>query len=176
MSIYFKPGLQPNSLPTSYRYYESAGSFSELSYNIGASDTTLVLTTYNKNHKVLARATYQRVHGASLANLVALNQAVRQLLFVGRYTGTDSIGRAVQMEFTASGRFQGLNGFRAYDVQTDFLSDTIDYLTLDAETKHIRHMGFRRSADTLRLYAAREEDNPVPTMVRGRLLFTLVRH
>jgi len=175
MTVYFRSGSRPNALPTSFKDYESAGSFAELSYKVAAADTALLLTTYGKTGKVLARASYQRVRGASLAELEALNRAVRHLVLVGKYTGTDSLGRAVRMEFTDNGQLKGLKGFKTYDVQTDFLSDTIDYLTLDSGTKHSRRMAFRRQADALRLYAAHEEDNPVPTVVRDRLLFTLVR-
>ena len=147
----------------------------ELSYEVNTRDTTLVLTTYSKKRKVLHRATYQRVPGASPIDLVALNRAVRQLLLAGTYRGTDSLGRAVRMEFTEDQRVKGLKGFKTYDVQTDFMGEAIDYLKLDWDAKHGRTMGFRRTGDTLQLYATREEAYPVPTVVRGRRLFTLVK-
>ncbi|MBF9142188.1 hypothetical protein [Hymenobacter properus] len=176
MTVYFRPGLHANALPTNYHDYDAPGSFAELSYPIAARDTALVLTTYNKSRRVLAQSSYQRIPGASLTELVSLNRAVRHLLFSGRYVGTDSLGRAARLEFNDNGQVKGLKGFRSYDVNTDFIGGVdLDHLVLDADTKHRREMAYRHSHDTLRLYAARWAEGDVPTLVRGRLLFTLVR-
>ncbi|MBD2724085.1 hypothetical protein [Hymenobacter armeniacus] len=175
MTVYFRPGRHAKALTTNFVDYEVPGSFAELSYQAGAADTALALTTYAPSRKVLARTTYRRVSGASLTDLAALNRAVRQLLFTGRYVGTDSLGRSARLEFGADGSLKGLKGFRTYDVNTDFMGVDLDHLVLDSDTKHRREMSYRHSGDTLRLYAARWAEAEVPTLVRGRLLFTLVR-
>lgn len=176
MTIYFRPGSQSTALPTNYAHYEAPGSVTELSYRIGNQDTALVLTSYSQGRKVVARAVYRRVRGASLTDLTALNLAVRQLLFAGSYSGTDSLRRPVSMEFEGNGGVKGLKGFHNYDVGTDFGGGAdLDFISLDAGTKHQREMAYRFSNDTLRLYAARWAEAEVPTLVRGRLLFQLRR-
>ncbi|MFD2721673.1 hypothetical protein ACFST9_23355 [Hymenobacter monticola] len=176
MTVYFRPGLHANALPTNYRDYDAPGSFAELSYRTTVRDTALVLTTYNKSRRVLAQTSYQRIPGASLTDLVSLNRAVRHLLFTGRYVGTDSLGRSTRLEFNDNGRVKGLKGFRTYDVTTDFIGGVdLDNLVLDLDSEHRREMSYGHSHDTLRLYAARWVEEEVPTLVQGRLLFTLVR-
>ncbi len=188
ITLYYRPGQQPNSLATRYRDYESPGSYAELSYRLGTRDTTLLLTTYSRSRRALHRAGYRRVAGAQVGTLGALNRAVNQLLFVGSYTGADSLGKPAALQFAANGRVKGLKGFRNYSVNTDFSGgpgNDIDHLVLDSHTKHARLMGYSHRADTLRLYAAgtvepqlvagTEDEYTLPVLVRGRLLFTLVR-
>ncbi|MFC7667971.1 hypothetical protein ACFQT0_11680 [Hymenobacter humi] len=188
MTLYFRAGQQANALPTSFRNYDSPGSFAELSYRVGGRDTTLQLTTFSQERKVLSRASYQRVAGARPGTLGALNRAVNKLLFAGSYTGVDSLGRPVRMQFEADGRLKGLKGFKSYSVNTDFSGGPgadIDHLVLDPQTPHRKLMGYHHRADTLRLYAAKlveprlvagsQDDYTLPELVRGRLLFTLVR-
>ncbi|SFQ73051.1 hypothetical protein [Hymenobacter arizonensis] len=187
-TLYYRPGQQPNSLATRYRDYDSPGSYAELSYRLGPRDTTLLLTTYSRSRRALNRTAYRRVAGAQVGTLGALNRAVNQRLFVGSYTGVDSLGKPAAMQFAANGRLKGLKGFRTYTVNTDFSGgpgNDIDHLVLDPQTKHTRLMGYSHRADTLRLYAAdtvepqlvagTEDEYTLPVLVRGRLLFTLVR-
>jgi len=176
ITVYFRPGQQSTALPTNYRDYDAPGSFAELSYQLGSGDTNLLLTTYGKNRQVLARTAYRRVSGASPNELNALNLAVRRLL-AARYAGADSLGRPAQLEFMAGGQVKGLKGFRQYDVATDFAGGPVetDYLLLDNETRHRREMAFRQTADSLLLYSVRTQTGDVPTLVRGRPLFRLVK-
>ncbi|ALW85499.1 hypothetical protein AUC43_10590 [Hymenobacter sedentarius] len=188
LTIYFRPGQQASALPTNFRDYDAPGSFAELSYRVATRDTTLELTTYSNSRKVLARTAFRRVAGARLGTLGAANLAVNQLLLAGNYTGVDSLGRPVSMQFEANGRVKGLKGFRSYTVNTDFSGGPgteIDHLVLDPQTTHRRLLGYSRRANTLLLYAAfmveprlvagTEDDYTLPELVRGRLLFTLER-
>jgi hypothetical protein len=109
---------------------------------------------------------------------------VNQLLLAGNYVGTDSLGRAVRMQFTPNGQVKGLKGFRKYAVAIDFgggPGSDIDHILLDVYTSHSRPMAYRHSGDTLHLYVATLlESSPasgrdVETLVRGRRLFSLVK-
>lgn len=188
ITIYFRAGEKPNALPTNQRDYESPGSFTELSYQLSSQDTTLLLTTYNKSRKVVRQAKYQRIPGAGLSQLEVLNYAVNKLLFVGNYTGVDSIGRPVRIQFTANGRINGLKGAKKYNINTDFGAgpgNDIDHLTLDINSKQSRLLSYSHNADTLRLYSASVIETKLKPgtddelidekMTKGRLLFTLIR-
>ena len=188
ISIYFRPGQRPNSLLTNQREYDHPGSFGEISYQLGSRDTTLTLTTYSRNNKVLRSASYRRIHGTRLDELDALNYAVNKLLFAGSYAGIDSVKRPVAVRFTADGRIIGLNGVMKYRVNTDFGSgpgNDIDHLSTQVNGKHRRLMSYRRSGDTLRLYAASvvktkskpgtDDETIDETMTQGKQLFRLIR-
>lgn len=180
LAIYFRPGTQPNSLPTSWHDYKTPSNFTEISYQLRPRDTTLVLTTYDRNRKVVHRASYERVPGVAADDLVALNRAVNTLLFAGRYAGQDSVGRPVQVQFSSDGRVQGLPGTFRYDTSTDFVGgpgNDIDNVSFSNAAQASRTIHFTRSADTLRLYSTTllEPADDAPTLTRGRLLYTLVQ-
>ncbi|GAA4369607.1 hypothetical protein GCM10023185_43410 [Hymenobacter saemangeumensis] len=91
LTLYFRPGRQVAALPTSYRSYELPGSFTELSYEATARDTTLHLTTYAKNRQAREQLSFKRTSSVPGSQLQALSYAVQRLLFAGRYTGADSL-------------------------------------------------------------------------------------
>ncbi|TGE28537.1 hypothetical protein [Hymenobacter metallicola] len=180
LTIYFRSGLQPNSLPTNWPDYEEPGNVSEISCQVGPRDTTLVLTTYSRDRKVVRRVSYERVPGVAADEIVALNRAVNTVLFAGRYTGQDSVGRPVQIQFTPDGRVQGLPGATSYDTSTDFgggPGNDIDNVTFSNAARADRTIHFTRNADTLRLYSTTllEPVDDAPTLTRGHLLYRLVR-
>jgi hypothetical protein len=182
VTVYFRPGRSANALPTNYKDYDKPGNFADISYRLTGRDTILVFTHYSEAGKVVRRATYQRISGVidNTDMAEALNLSVNQLLFTGRYTGTDSTGRPVQVQFTTDGRVRGLPGFTTYYTTTDFgggPGNDIDNIMLDHTTKHARTLSFEHRADTLRLYQTTllEPTDEPETLIRGRLLYKLVR-
>lgn len=180
LTVYFRPGLQATSLPTSYPDYEVLSNFTEISYVLGPGDTMLVLTTYSKARTIVDRSSFRRVPGVRVGKLEGLNTAVNRLLFAGRYTGLDSLGRPVQLQLTADGQLRGLPGVDTYYVSTDFgggPGNNIDNLTLSYQNTPVRTLGFQHRVDTVRLFATRLafDKDSVETLVRGRVLYTLRR-
>ncbi|MCB2410785.1 hypothetical protein [Hymenobacter lucidus] len=180
MTIYFRPGLQATSLPTNYLDYKEPSNFTEISYVLGPGDTMLVLTTYSKARQIVDRSSFRRVPGVQPGKLDGLNAAVNSLLFAGRYAGIDSVGKPVQLQFTASGQLRGLAGVDAYYTSTDFgvgPGNDIDNITFKNKDTPVRTLGFQHRADSVRLFATKLvfDKDSVETLVRGRVLYKLKR-
>jgi hypothetical protein len=188
LTIYFRAGQQTNTLSTNHHEYESPGSYAELGYRLSASDTMLVLNTFNKQKQLIAHATYRRIRNGKLDQLDNLTLAANQLLMAGNYVGVDSLQRPTHLQFTADRRVIGWSSIKTYEVNTDFGAgpgNEIDHLIVKGSNKLDRVIHFQFRADTLRLYnaamvvtkqhAGTDDEIVDERLTRGKLLFTLVR-
>lgn len=182
MQVYLRPGRRAQSLPVSYVDYDDQGSRYELSYGQQAADTILRLDKYDQQNRLRESVAYRRVRfrPSGGAEEPALNQglerAVRQAVLAGRYAGTDSLGRAVQVQFAPDGRVSGLAAFRTYDVNIDFIGpeSNLNTLFFDQYTDRQRTLAYSFRRDTLRLYAVRPDAEHI-NLQPAKLHYTLVR-
>ncbi|GAB2966277.1 hypothetical protein GCM10027048_40650 [Hymenobacter coalescens] len=182
LQVYLRPGRQPQSLPVSYVDYEDEGSSFELSYGRQGTDTLLQLRKYDRRNRLRESVSYRRVRfrPTNLQDEPALNQglayAVRQVMLAGRYTGTDSVGRAVQAQFLPDGHVSGLGSFRTYTVNIDFIGpeNNLNMLFFDQYTARQRTLAYRITRDTLQLFAVRPDAEHI-NLSPGRRHYTLVR-
>jgi hypothetical protein len=182
MRVYLQRGQTDTSLPTSHFDVEKSTNFYELGYKLAGQDTTLLLNQYNEQRRLLSSVPYRRVwqqpKTTSSDPALALDYTARRLLFAGRYTATDSVGRTSDAELLPDGRVRGLGDFRAYSPNLDFvvtLGNDRDNLFLTNANRRRQLMTYSISGDTLRLYAAKAVDVPQPSLEQGRLQYTLVR-
>ncbi|RTQ50054.1 hypothetical protein EJV47_10450 [Hymenobacter gummosus] len=156
----------------------------ELAYSFRGQDTSLTLNTYNRRGRLIQAVAYRRVRFRYIVSSDSrdalgegLQQAVHEALIAGRYGGVDSAGRSVQATFTPDGQVRGLGQFRAYEVHIDFnggpsTGEDMVFFDLNA-SKRRQTLGYRFSADTLRLFSLRKDSIEQPYLYR--LIYTLVR-
>lgn len=179
--VYLRPGRQAQALPLSYIDYSDESSRYELRYGLQNADTVLLLDKYDRQNRRRESVAYRRViarpgrDGVEAMNK-GLNLAVNQTLLAGRYTGVDSVGQPVQVQFTPDGRVTGLAPFRTYQINVDFIGpqSNLDKVVFNGYTPQQRDLAFRLSHDTLRLYATHPDKDEVELLL-GRLHYTLVR-
>ena len=183
MKLGYKPGHNPHSLETTYTDGEPAGSFDELGYHIFANDTTLLLSKYAPDKRLLSTTRFRRVlrHLPTADNLeLGLSHAVNTLLFAGTFAGTDFAGRAARLQFTADGYVRGIPGVHTYQVQTDFavsIENNLDHIFLDIYEKRQQRLAYTFRADSLYLHETKTVlgTDSISELQNARLLYRLVR-
>ncbi|RTQ50055.1 hypothetical protein EJV47_10455 [Hymenobacter gummosus] len=180
-ALYLRPARHPQALPLHHPDYEQPSNYYELSYAMLGRDSLLRLNLRNRGGKLMSSVAYRRARMPLLAQAddlsAGLQYEVNRLLMAGRYTGRDSVGRAVSARFTPDGKVSGLAGFKTYYVGTDFGAgpeNNLDDLTFNSYTKQQRSFTYRFSGDTLRLFALRSDSNHID-LAPARLHYTLVR-
>jgi hypothetical protein len=185
LTILLRPGAHKQALLIRRDYSDKPGTFREISYRLGAHDTTLLLSSYNRQTgRLLTQLAYQRTGGAATtADLeTAVARGVNELLLAQQYRGTDSLGQVMQAQFLLDGTVRGLP-FQKYLVQTDFTGhNASDALIFDVYTKQQREFAAVFGRDTLRLYTVRAaigvpagKSDTTTLFSRGRLRYQLVR-
>ncbi|HEU5053379.1 MAG TPA: hypothetical protein VFT78_09710 [Hanamia sp.] len=170
--VYFKPGLTPTSLPTNIVDYDTASNISELGYNISNGDTSLVLSTYNKDKKIIYQTQYLK---APKNSEEPLQYMVNKALFAGSYKAEESSGQISILKFSNDGRLYGLPNYKKYYVLTDFVAESdnsVDQVCFDLQTDNQRCYGFAIQADTIKLYDLKES---MDTTQFGELKYKLVK-
>jgi len=125
--VYFKQGITSTSLLTDINgYSEELSSSYELGYVISKSDTSLILSHYDKNKKLLDETKYIKApvnESNNEEDASGLQYMVNKKLVSGTYIVTDSTGGETQVELTNEGKIMGFPGFKTYYVITDFVAD-----------------------------------------------------
>ncbi|MEJ7660613.1 MAG: hypothetical protein WKG07_13845 [Hymenobacter sp.] len=113
MTILFQPGKSPTSMPARTLLGEAAGTQYEIAYQLSPTDTILYFIKRDRQHE-LSRFAYRRVARAQFDKdyIKQLNDEIartlNQLLVVGAYTGTDSLGQPLRVQFLPNGQVRGL--------------------------------------------------------------------
>lgn len=188
MTILFQLGKLPNSMPARTQLGEAAGTHYEVAYQVLPTDTILYFVKRDRQRE-LSRFAYRRVARVNAGRdyTKQLNDEIArtlgQLLVVGSYTGTDSLGQPLRVQFLPNGQVRGLP-FRTYHVLEDFLGGPNggDALIFDMYQKNQSEFAADYGRDTLRLYDQYERIGIPPggtdsllTIERGRLRYQLVR-
>jgi len=171
-TIYFRPGMTHTSLPTNIVDYDTASNFYELGYNISVGDTSLILSIYNKDKKIIYQTQYLK---APKNSEQPLQYMVNRTLFAGRYKAEDSSGQVSILRFTNDGQLYGLPNYKKYYVLTDFVAESdnsVDQVCFDIQTDNQRCYGFTIQADTINLYDLKES---MDTTQFGELKYKLVK-
>jgi hypothetical protein len=170
--LYFRRGQTSTSLPTNIINDNTTGDFYELSYTISGSDTSLILSVYNKEKKITNQTQYLKAPKNSEG---ALQYMVNKTLFAGSYKVEDSSGNASVLTFTNDGHIIGLPNYKKYYVLTDFVAESennVDQVCFDIQTSNQQCYGFVVKADTIKLYEVKEGQDSTEF---GDLKYTLVR-
>jgi len=184
LTLLLQAGTQPGSLKVREPSGE-AGTSTELAYRITSTDTTLLYSTRkSRTNKLINQLAYRRtgMPGKTTDLEAGVELGVNKLLLSGRYTGTDSAGRAVAVRFFTDGTVLGLP-FKKYVVQTDFAGPNPgDELVFDVHTKQQQSFAASFGRDTLKFYTTHSLIGIPPGgtdtteyFTRGRLRYQLLR-
>lgn len=150
-----------------------------LRYHVNRADTLLYLDQrQKKTHRVITTV-FRRVRGVSGTGSTldeGIAPFINGLTFTGAHLVTDSTGHTYPVRLLATGQIQGWPGYRAYQVNTDFVGPfhELDTVFFELYQKTQREWAFTRQGDTLRLYAV-QDDTATYKRQLGRLCYTLIR-
>ncbi len=170
--LYFKQGQTGASLPTNIVDYDTPGNFYELGYTISGDDTSLVISLYNKDKKIIDQTKYLKAPENTKG---ALQYMVNKTLFAGSYKAEDSSGHISNIKFTNDGEIDGFRNFKKYYVLTDFVAEpenSIDEVCFDIQTDDQKCFGYNITADTIKLYDVKESQD---SSAFGKLKYKLVK-
>lgn len=177
--LYYRKGHEENSLLTSLTDNENTINTYELGYEVKGADTMLILYHYGAGNKLIDKRSFTKVPVATAdGEPSALQRAANNTLFAGNYTATNEQGIVADVLFTADGLLQGFEGCNTYYIFTDFMTEEEGYKTdeicFDERTKNQQPFIFSISGDTIRLYAAKENEERT-RLEKGALKYTLIR-
>lgn len=177
-NIYFRKGHTETSIPVAYS--DNDGSSYELDYTIANNDTTLILSHYGKDGKLINNRNFTKWKQpvADYDEPSGLQRTANKILFAGKYKATDDAGKTADWELTSGGIALGVEGHKTFYVFTDFLGEgdgyMIDEMCFDEHEKTQKPYIFSIKGDTTFLYQAKE--NTERTKVeKGDLKYTLIK-
>jgi hypothetical protein len=172
--MWFKPGQINTSFPTNNPDYDNRSNFYELGYKINQKDTSLILYHYDKNKKILDKSYFSKVSEVSATLSDGLQCFVNSVLIKGKYK---LLSNGQTVEFTNAGQVIGLDNFKKYFIQTDFVvmaDNDIDNIIFDVYSNKQIAFAYKLKKDTLDFFTTKSDSTGLPMLIDS-LQYRLVR-
>jgi hypothetical protein len=159
LTIYFRPGKLPNSLPISLKDDKSPNDNFELGYNVEKDDTALSIYHFSQAGILISETKYSKVTNH---NEEAFQYQLNKTLFSGTYERFDSLSTASEIKLTNDGAIIGMPSWNKYFVIADFVAagdSATDEICFEIYTKNQICFAYRFDGDTLRLFKEIQDKN-----------------
>ncbi|HEV8507497.1 MAG TPA: hypothetical protein VGQ53_18925 [Chitinophagaceae bacterium] len=159
LTIYFRPGKSPNSLPISLKDYKSQNDYFELGFSIEKGDTALSLYHFNQAGLQISEIKYSKITNHKEE---AFQYQLNKTLFSGTYEMVDSPGPLSEIKLTNDGAITGMPNWNKYFVIADFVAagdSATDEICFEIDTKNQICFAYRFDGDTLRLFKEIQDKN-----------------